>query len=272
MVRMASVWDRAVEVMRGRASILVSIAFLTVWLPNAVSAAVRSFAASASGQALAGLVALVAFLLTLFSSLALIAVASDPNVDQPRAYALAARRFPAVLGLTLLLVLGAILLFVPFGVIFAASGLGMAALARGQVAGTPSGGTFALAFLYLLVLLVVLVWLAARLALFNPVVLNERRGIGSFARSWELTRGLTWRIVGLLILFGLLVAVATFAAQAVAGLVARLLVGSGSPAVPLFVGTLFASVISAGAAIVQSSFLAQLYNAVTGREAATAFE
>lgn len=274
MIRMATVWDRAAEVMRGRASILISIAFLTVWLPNVLSAGLGSFAGTMPGQAsgVSSLLGLLVFVVTLFGSLALIAVASDPDVDQARAYSLAGQRLLPAIGLTILLGVAMLVLFIPFGIILAGSGLDVAALRRGHMAGTPSGGAVTLAALYVLALLVVLVWLGARLVLFSPVVLNERRGIGTFARSWELTRGLAWRIVGVLILFAVLILVASLAVQTVAALIARLLVGSGSPAVPLFVGALFASVVSAGAAIVQSSFLAQLYNAVTGREAATAFE
>ena len=50
MVRMGNVWDRAVEVLRGRSSILGSIALGTIYVPTLVSNAVSAFAAPASGN------------------------------------------------------------------------------------------------------------------------------------------------------------------------------------------------------------------------------
>ena len=274
MIRMGTIWDRSVEVMRGRSSILTTIAALTIFLPAVVRAGIAAYAAPGSPGAamIGGLATLVTTVIAIFGGLALIAVASDPATDSGRAYAIARARLLPAIGLSLLLLLGLAVLLIPAGALLVASGIDFSAAARGETTTPTSMAPIALLFLYMLVAFVVMIWLAARLSLFNPVIVNERAGIATFARSWTLTRGLTWRIIGVFLLFGVVVGVTVLAVQLVSGLVFALLLGQSQRATALFLAAVCVAVVTTVYTVVQSTFLAQLYNAVTGREAATAFE
>jgi hypothetical protein len=106
------------------------------------------------------------------------------------------------------------------------------------------------------------------LALVLPVMLEERRGLGALRRSFTLTRGLALRILGVMLLLGLVAAVATLAAKTVFGTVFRLLLGDAGP----FSATniLTAIVVGAVAAlftVIGDAFTGKLYLATRDAEA-----
>jgi hypothetical protein len=272
MVSMGTIWDRTQEVLRGRAGILLSIAALTIYLPAVVNAGVQAYTLGSPLAALTGITGLVSGVLTIWGTLALIAVASDPATDAAAAYGRAGPRVLPAIGVILLLVLAVAVLAVPLIAILAASGLDFAAIARGASPGTPSGGMVGLAALYVLVLVVVGIWVSARLALLYPVVLHERLGLGAIGRTWSLTRGLALKIIGVLLLFGIVLGIAAIAVQLIAGVVFRLIVGADQIATTTLLTALLTTVVTALGTVVQSTFTAQLYVALTGREAAAAFE
>ena len=177
------------------------------------------------------------------------------------------------LGLSVLIGVVALVAFAPGLARLGVGALDLVSIGRGvpRVAATPSPGLVVGAGLYMIVLGVVALWIGARLALFLPVVVNERRGVGSIARSFELTRGLTWRIVGVAILFGVLLLVALSAAQLVTAIVARLLIGADGDAIARFAGAVAGAAVTAGGTVVSATFVAQLYRVVSGREAAQTF-
>ena len=276
-VKMSAVWDRAVEVMSGRTTMLVSIAALTLWLPTVVRTAM---ALSVGGPATAGgvptpgtagllfLVAVVVAVVTIAGQLALIAAASDPATTRNEAFAIGFRRLPLTLGLALLFGLAIFVLLIPMVVPIAAAVANPAALTsdgmRTAMAGI-SAGTRGFLGIYFLVLVAIMLWLTARLALLNPVIVNERQGVRSFARSFALTRGLTWKIIGLAILFGVVSGVVILATQSVVGIVFRLLLGGDNAGLVLLLTTAVVAVATSAVTIVWTVFLAQLY--VATREA-----
>ncbi|MCQ4504282.1 hypothetical protein NON27_29320, partial [Vibrio parahaemolyticus] len=83
----------------------------------------------------------------------------------------------------------------------------------------------------------VLLFVGARLLPLYAVVLRERLGLGAIDRAWRLTRRHTWRLVGAVLLFMIVVMIASWAAQAVAGLVTALVLGGDAVATVRFVGT-----------------------------------
>jgi hypothetical protein len=252
---------------------LAGIAALLIFLPAVVQDAVAAWAGrSPAASGIGALVGLVAALLAIWGNLALVAAASDPVVDGQGALAIGARRLAPAIGLSVLVVVALALLSVPAVALLAASGLDPATLATGAASGAvvAAPGPLLGAGLYLLALLAATVWIGARLALFWPVVVNERCGTGSFARSFALTRRLTWRIVGVSILFVVLLLVALSAAQLVATLVVRLLAGADGATAAHFAGGVADAAVSAGGAAVSAAFVAQLYRVVSGREAAHA--
>ncbi len=289
MVRMSDIWDRTTEVLRGRSSMLAGIAALLVFVPAVVQAGAQFFltggglqgfaagATSISSVVAVVLAFLVVFLLVmvvrLWGSAAIISAGSDPAYDRSAAMAHGARRLPAALGVSLLFVLAILVLFIPFFVLIGAS-FNWAALARGvppDPSSFSSPGSIIAALFYGLVLFFVLFFVLIRLSLLMPVIVNERLGAGAIGRSWRLTQGLFWRLFGVFFLFGLVFLIATSAATLLMSLLVRLLLGASHVGAATFAGQIGGAAVGAAYAVVSGVFLAQLYRALTGREAAETF-
>ena len=239
MIRIDSVWDSTMEVLAGRAAPLAALALL----------------ASAWGQ------------------LAIIAVASDPATTQAEAQARAARRLPAALLLMLVLLAAMVLLAMPALAVLAASDFDFeAALAQAGSATQPklSVGAGLFLFFYGVAIFVGALWLYARMFALMPVVLHERRGIGAIGRSWRLTRGMTWRLIGFAILLVIVLVVASWATQAALFVVFRLLLGAEQIALATFIGALALALVTAVFSTIVAVFGARLYAALRAREDAPA--
>ncbi|MBB3345633.1 hypothetical protein [Sphingomonas sp. BK069] len=266
MIRMATVWERTVDVLRGRAAILAGIAFATLFLPTVLSAAVTSFVGDVQAARL--LASLVSAVLMLFGMLAITAVASDPRVDRGAAYRLAANRLPAAVGVTLVLVIALSLTFVPGTLALIAAGATVTATGMVEMQ-RAAAGPLALSAGLILVAAALLLWLGARLAPLFAVVVNERLGLGAIRRAFALTRGAAARLIAVLILYAVLVTVLSVAVRSVVGVVLRLLLDSD--AAVLFGTSVALAIVSAGATVVQNAFYAQYYAAARERDEAAPF-
>ncbi|WP_374945061.1 glycerophosphoryl diester phosphodiesterase membrane domain-containing protein [Sphingomonas sp.] len=271
MVSMSNVWDRAMDVVRGRTGVLASIAASTLFLPALVRDAVTLLLTPGStGFALAGgLLAIVAALIALWGQLALLAVATDPATTHADATRQATARFPVALAVTIVAILVVMMLLVPVGVVVGLSGADFTAMGTRGTLPDIGGGTAAFLALYALALLIAGLLIGVRLVLTNAVVLNERRGLGAFRRSWELTRGLTWRLVGVVLLYLVVIGVAVSAAQFITGAVFGLLLDSS--ATVAFLAAAAAGVVTTIFSVIAAAFTAQLYVAVTQRGVAAVF-
>lgn len=259
------VWERTVDVLRGRAAILAGIAFATLFLPAVLSAAVTSFGDVQAARLLASLVSAV---LMLFGMLAITAVASDPHVDRGAAYRLAANRLPAAIGVTLVLVIALSLTFVPGSLALMAAGATVTATGMVEME-RAAAGPLALSAGLILAAAALLLWLGARLAPLFAVVVNERLGLGAIRRAFALTRGAAARLIGVLILYAVLVMVLSVAVRSVVGVVLRLLLDSDGAV--LFGTSAALAIVSAGATVVQNVFYAQYYAAARERDEAATF-
>jgi membrane-anchored glycerophosphoryl diester phosphodiesterase (GDPDase) len=265
MVKMTSVWEATSDILRDHGGAVLSIAAGLVLLPNLVSSVVEAAVdPNAVGPvAIGAVVSLAATVVALWGGAAISALAIRPS-RASHAIGHAGRRLPAIIGVTLLLLVAMIILFLPFAAILAAGGTDLAALA----APTPtlpaiSGGTAAALLLYGLALAAGLLWISARLAVLLPVILAERRGIGAIRRAWDLTRGHGWRLVGVYLLFGLVALVLSGAVGAVAGLIGVLLSGgaAGVTAGTILVA-LTGAIVAALLTTIQSVFVGRLYAAL----------
>jgi hypothetical protein len=268
---MSNIWDRAMDVVRGRAGVLASIAALALFLPGVVRDAVPVLATPGSTGflALGGILAIVAMLVAIWGQLALIAVATGPATTRSQAFAQATARFPAALAVTIVAVLVAVALFVPPVVAVGLSGLDLSAMSMTGALPDLGGGTVAFVLAYLVVLLGASIFVLARLVLTSAVVLNERVGLRAFRRSWQLTRGLTWRIVGVILLYVIVVLIAVSAAQFITGAVFGLLLDS--IATVAFLAAAVAGVVTTIFSVISTAFTAQLYVALTQRGVAAVF-
>lgn len=268
MPRISTIWDRTTEVLAGRAGILTTIAALLLFAP-AVAQAVLA-ATTGAESIVVSLWNIVALVLTIWASLSLTAVASDPAVTREGALATGLARLGAGLGILVIAMVIALLALVP-GVLLLVAG-GLKFLPTGKIDPASAAGTAALVgMLYFFVLSLVALWVSARLVPLFAIVVNERRGLGAFRRSFELTRGSTLKLIGVMILYAIVLFVVFAAATTVVGLILRLVLGTEAAAAISIGVAVVAGVVTAGAAVVQNVFSAQFYVATAAeRDMATA--
>lgn len=271
-VRIGSVWDSTQQVLAGRTGMLVPFAaigfvlpaMLQVLLVPQTSMAQMSASASATGV----LVGLIAIVLGIWAQLAIMALATHPATTSAEASRAGVRRLLPLLGVAFAMgLIIALVVFVPL-VVLGLSGFDFtrAVAAQGNPAlmpPLPSGAALFIG-LYALTLVVLGFWLMARLMLTYAVVLNERRGLGAIRRSIALTRGMTWRLIGITILFSIVFFVAAAAVQGVAGLIFRLILGADRITWVLALTGLVGSIVTASFMTMAYVFIARLYVATAG--------
>lgn len=267
-VTMSGVWDRTAEFLGDNLATVFAIAAPTILLPSAVQEILTPLEPGAGpGLKLTlGLVALIVSVIGLWGQAAIIALALEPALGRSGALGRAGRRLLPLIGISLLLLLALVLALAPVLGLLAAGGADLAQLAAGM-SPTLSPGAGLLIALYVLVLLPIIAWLAARLATVSAVVIAERRGIGAIGRSWRSTRGLAARIVGVFVLFGIVALVAVLAAQTVFGSIFRLALGNGDAVNAATVLTaLVVALVSTGLSVAICAFIGKLYLAVRDRD------
>lgn len=270
-VRIGTVWDSTQQVLAGRTGMLAPIAAIGFVLPALLQALLLPRGPGMS-VGVAGVVMTFASLaLGIWAQLAIMAVATHPSTTTAEASRAGLRRLLAVLGVAIAMGIAfAIVMLVPILVLGASGYDFIAAMAaNGDPSKLPpmTSGSALFLTVYVLVLGVAALWLVARLMLVYAVVLNERRELGAIRRSIALTRGMTWRLIGVFVLFLIVLTVATTAAQGITGAVLRLMLGTDGASVAVVVATLVAAVVSAGFMTLAYVFVARLYVAATGEEA-----
>lgn len=263
MVTMSMVWDRTAEFLGDNLSALAPIVLFAVFVPLGLFGSVMPLMGGGgrAGDWALGIVLLALALVTVWGGLAVTALAIDPPAGRTAAMRTATARLPPVLGIGLVVLAAMIAATLPAGIALVLGGMDMTAMAGGRSSpGDVAPGAALFAGLYLVLLAVVLFWLGARLLLVRPVMILERRGLGVFARSFALTRGIAWKIVGLLLLYAIVSWVATTAAKTVSGSIFALLIGGEGRATPAGVLT---QVVAAGVSSIFSvlavTFMAKLY-------------
>lgn len=272
-VSIGNVWDQTTDVLAGRAGLLAPIAGLAFFLPAVAQSAVGAYGGSSAGAAVLGaFIGLAGVIAALWGSLTVIGVASSPDTTRAAAGEAGTRRLGPALLVSLVIGAAAILAVLPIGIAMAASGFDFQAAAHGSTGAgpgriSPAAALFVL--LYSLVLLVAGLWVGARLAVLSPVVLHERRGIGAIGRSFSLTRGLTLKLIGALLLLAVVWGVAALAAQYVVFVPLRLILGTANLPTATWLGGIASAAVSAVFSTIVAVFTARLYAAVAQPAAAS---
>jgi len=272
MVRMGQVWDRTVEFLGDRLGVLLPVAIGGIFVPTSVLNAFGAVWATA-GPGTRGVLTIVTLLLYLaifWAYLTITAIALDPAARTLH-WGAAGRRLPAGVGAYLLLLLGVVVLSMPIGILAVLSGIDVAALGAGVATAPTSRGLLWATMLYALAFGIAILAVGARLLPLTGVVYAERRGAGAIARCWRLTRGLTWRLVGVLVLYIVVLQVAALAAQTVFGSILRLFAGRpGSLDVATIVTGIVVAGVQTGFSLLGAAFAAKLYEATVRREGVAA--
>ncbi|WP_288459083.1 hypothetical protein [uncultured Sphingomonas sp.] len=269
-IKMGTVWDRTLDVIRGRMAILAGIALATVYVPGLLGPAYAAVTGQpADAGAVQGVIGIVSAVLTMIGVLAMTAVATDPAVDGAQGLRLGAARLGPALANLIVLVIAFGVLFLPSIVALFAAGATVGVAGKVDVTGA-SDGLLMVSALLMIVALIVLLWFSARLVPLFAVIVNERRGLGAIPRSFALARGSALRLLGVIILFGIVLLVVMAAVGSVSGVIARLLLGGEAEAMVTLVVSLFVTLVTAAGTVVQTVFYAQFYAAALARDEAAA--
>lgn len=235
-------WEEGLTLFKRERGLLIPVAMTLIGLPTLINQLVQP-AVEAGQTPPPGPWVLVSFamtLVTLWGSLVLYALCIGGGKTVGDAIREATGRFPVVLGATLLLVLGGIVLSLP------------------MVAAASTGSRAVVTFALLPVFAIAL-WCAIRLLWLPLVILTARLGVvASIRHSWTLTRGHFPRLLGFMAMFILVFLVVAMASAAVGGILGTVL---GAAAGIAGLGELFANVLAA----LLTSIVSALLAAVTTR-------
>ncbi|MDB5709500.1 MAG: hypothetical protein JWL96_1570 [Sphingomonas bacterium] len=264
MVVIGSVWDRTVEFISDNLSAVVPIALMGIFVPLSIYTSLAPLASSvapAERSVIYG-VMIVLGLWSLWGKLAITALALDPHAGRAGATQMAGRRLLPAIGISLGLLAILLLATAPVGIALQLAGFDFAAAASGHAA-LPGDGVRDFIVLYALLLGTIVLWIAARLSVLLPTIVMERRGLGALRRSFRLTRGFTWKILGVVLLYVIVAFVAEKATQFVFGTILGLLFGNESPvSLATILTSILVGVVATGFTVLAAAFCAKLYLAL----------
>lgn len=265
MAKMGTVWDRTAEFLSDNLAAVLPVALLAFFVPTTISGSFQGMRQNSEPglMLILSLVQIAFAVLSLWGSVTITAMALEINDGRSAAAIGRSRLLPALL-VALVLFVAMLLLFLPIPIALQASGYDMMAIARGENVPLSPGLAGGMA-LYVLVLLALLLWLGARFFVVTPVIVREKRTFSSFRQSWKLTRGITWRIVGVILLFCMVSWISILAANMVFGSIFTLVAGGPGDGLSL-TGVLTSIVVAAvqtGFTVLVPAFTAKLYLALT---------
>ncbi|MFL9840971.1 hypothetical protein ABS767_08365 [Sphingomonas sp. ST-64] len=272
MTSMGNVWDRTAEFLSDNLGTILPLALIAIFVPATISANLSELQRTAApGTAmLLGLGVFVLALATFWGQLSITALAIDPALGR-QAAGVATRRYPAALLVMIVLLLAVLVLIIPVAVILAASGVALTGMESGTMPEIPATAALWIA-LYLFLLLPLVLWLVARLAVVLPAIVGDRLALRAIPRSWSLTRGVALKIVGVIILYAVVSIVANLAATTAFGAIMFLVAGRGEDGLSLatVLTTIVGGAVSTGFTVLAAAFAAKLYVALLARKEAFA--
>lgn len=242
-------WNETASFMGREGRLALPVGFMLIALPGAIVQAATPAAQPNQLPEPGPWLALVPFALvvTLIGNLAISVLALRPGISVGEALQQGARRFLPVLGAALLVGLGSMAALLP--VVLLAAGFAVAL------------GIPALAALPALLVIPLLIFLWTRLLLANPIGAVETGGpVTILKRSWSLTAGHFWQLLGFLILLLIVAVVASGAVAAVGGTVIALAFGPPQPdSLSFYLLLILSTLIQAGLATVFGVMVARIY-------------
>lgn len=254
-------WEESRSILARDGKLFAIVALALVGLPSLISGLLSpDGSAPGSSTAALDLIVLIASIAALAGQLALMRLALGPSITVGGAIAHGIKRMPIYFVSALIIVAVLFVVAVIAAAILIALGVPIDAE---TVPMSPPVVTA------LIVLMAFVFFAAVRMLMGGPVATAEHRGpIGILRRSWALTSGHSWQLLGFLLMFFVGAVVVLMTVQTVAGIVARLLLGAIEPMSlsALFVA-LFAAVTNAVVTGLFAVMLARIYAQLVGRDA-----
>jgi len=259
-------WNETAEFVKRDFGPLFAIALALIALPNFALQALAPADPSAAGAAGMGLwllLLLVAMLSSLVGTLAITTLAIGRENVVGSAIGHSFRRLPPVLAAVLLVGIAAIALIVIFSLLLNITP---------EVLAAPTRETLGRVTLLLLLVTVIMLPFWVKLMLMTPVASAEPAGpIAMITRSWALTRGHFWKLLGFTLLLVLVLLIVLVVVSSVAGIILTLLLGP--PEAGNLSGLLLLLVrgaINAAFSVVFTTMVARVYVQLGGPAAASA--
>jgi len=256
-------WTETAEFAKRDFGPLFAIALALIALPNfALQALAPTDPGSAGGlgMGLWALLLLVAMLSSLVGTLAITTLALGRENVVGSAIGHSVRRLPPVLGAVLLVGVAAIVLIVI---------LAMLLHIRPEALAAPNRETLGRVTLLLLLVTLVMLPFWVKLMLMTPVGSVEPAGpLAIVARSWALTRGHFWKLLGFTLLLVLVLLVVLMVVGSVVGILLTLLLGAPEPGnLPGLLLLLVRGAINAAFSVVFTTMVARVYAQLAGASA-----
>jgi hypothetical protein len=262
-------WTETGSFLAKEARLVLPIALLLLAIP-AMAAELLSPEPSASPTGIDIAWRLVLVVLNLIAGLigvvAITHLALKPNTSVGEALRMGVRRFPPLFLASLLI--GLAFFAIAFVVILIFAGAAMQGAAPPDPRNLPP--SFGLVIL-LLIALGLALWI--RFMMVTPVATAEPVGpIAALRRSWALTRGHYWRLLGAFLLLLLVALIAIFALSATIGIVLVLLAGPPEPGNATWtVAALISVLLQTLLTVVLAVLVARVYRQLAGEDASTVF-
>jgi hypothetical protein len=252
----SEVWNETASFSRREAQLLFPVAFLLMALPGAVMQLLIPPAIPGQPPEPGLWLALmpVTALLSMIGAIAISHLALRPGSSVGEGLQLGARRFLVLFGAAVLVAIGAVVVLFPLAMIAV------------LITGAGPEPSPAAVLLLLLLILPALVFLWVRLVLLTPVAAAEAGGpIAIIQRSWTLTQGHFWPLLGFLLVFVLVVLVVSIVVGAIGGLLVLAISGPPQPgSLSLLLVLIVSALVNCVITALFTVFLARLYDHLTG--------
>lgn len=252
-------WEESKDIFGRDGRLLVAVALALVVLPMVVVGLAVPSDPEQAGVA-GGLLQILVALIAMIGQLALIRLAVGPATSVGAAISHGVRRFPALLGAMLLLLLMIVIVLIPVTLVLAAMGAVDVENPTRALTGAAVG--------VMLLLLVAALAVSVKFLLTAPVASAEAAGpIAILKRSWTLTNGHYWKLLGFLLLLLIVAIILTAAAGAIGGILGVLISpGLESFSIGSLVLALFTGTAQGAFTILSAVMMARIYIQLSGRE------
>jgi hypothetical protein len=245
-------WDETKAIVAHDGRLLTSVALALIALPTAISTLLTPGGMNASTGVWIDVILIIASLVALAGQLALIRLAIGPSITVGGAIAHGMRRMPLYFLAVLLIVVVLVLAAIPFAIVLAAMGVDLEQAPK-QIAGP----VLLAALLYLALLL----FAAVRMIMAAPAASAEHIGpIRIITRSWALTSGNSWRLLGFILIFFIGAIILLMAIQSVVVLLVSIVLGPVDPmSASALVVALVQAIVNAAISALFAVMIARLY-------------
>ena len=260
-------WNETVELVRREAALLFPVSFLLLALPSAMMEAAAPQPGTNGQPQVSGiwlLLFLLAMLAGFIGNVAISYLALRSGVSVAEALRRGVSRLPSLFG-------AAVLIGIAFLCLFLAAAVAAVLIVPGAMSAAESGATTVPALIgaVLVAILIVLpfgLYFGARLMLMTPIAAAEPGNpFELIGRSWRLTEGHVWKLIGFLILIGVLIGVLRIAIGAVAGILFALVAGPIEPgSTSLWLVIVVMAIVNMVVAAYLTGLIARIYAQLAG--------